>query len=62
MSEAINIIIDRPPNFEEILAVFPMASGRGVVFAYCDRIYNPDGVEISPSLFAHEQAKKAIAA
>lgn len=55
MSE-VTVIQDRPPNFEAIRAVFPLAESEGVVFAYGDRIYNPGGDEIPPALMAHELA------
>lgn len=51
---AISIIHDRPPNFDEIHAVFPGASGEGVIFAYGDAIYNPSGQELPPEIIAHE--------
>jgi hypothetical protein len=49
------IIIDRPPNFEQIKVAFPRAENPGVVFAYGDRIYNPSGNVIPPALIAHEE-------
>lgn len=47
------IIKTRPPNFNEIIKVFPMAAGRGVIFAYGDTIYAPF-IEVTPELIAHE--------
>jgi hypothetical protein len=49
------IIVDRPPNFEQIKAAFPKADGPGVMFAYDGNIYNPSGNVIPPALIAHEQ-------
>jgi hypothetical protein len=49
------IIIDRPPNFEQIKAAFPRSEGPGVMFAYDGNIYNPSGIVIPPALIAHEQ-------
>lgn len=49
------IEIAKPPNFEQILKVFPKAGDYGVIFAYGDTIFNPSGVEISSPLMAHEQ-------
>jgi hypothetical protein len=49
------IIIDRPPNFEQIKAAFPKADGEGVMFAYDGNIYNPSGAIIPPALIAHEE-------
>ena len=48
------ILVAQPPNFEAVAAVFPEARNRGVIFTWGDTIYNPNGVEISPSLKAHE--------
>ena len=49
------IIIDRPPNFEQIKAAFPKADGPGVLFAFDGNVYNPSGVTIPPALLAHEE-------
>jgi hypothetical protein len=49
------IVIDRPPNFAQILAAFPNADKPGVMFAYNGAIYNPSSVVIPPALLAHEQ-------
>lgn len=43
----------RPPNFEKILSVFPMAANSGTIFAYLD-IYVPSGHDLPASLIAHE--------
>jgi hypothetical protein len=48
------IIVDRPPNFEQIRAAFPKADGAGVLFAYNGCIYNPSGIVVPPALIAHE--------
>lgn len=48
------IIIDRPPNFDQIKAAFPNASNPGVLFAYDGCIYNPSGITVPPALIAHE--------
>lgn len=47
------VVIDKPPLFDEIDAVFPVA-GRPILFAFGDRIYNPMGVTISEPLMLHE--------
>lgn len=47
--------IERPPNFERILEVFPRAREFGVLFAYGDTIYNPSGVGIPTPLRLHEE-------
>lgn len=47
------IVIDFPPIYDKIKSVFPMA-GRGVIFAWGNKIYNPSNVHIPPQLIAHE--------
>lgn len=49
------IIIERPPNFEQIKVAFPNAVNPGVMFAYDGNIYNPSGNVIPPALLAHEE-------
>jgi hypothetical protein len=49
------IILERPPNFEQIKVAFPKAEGSGVLFAFDGNIYNPSGIVIPPALIAHEQ-------
>jgi hypothetical protein len=49
------IIVERPPNFDQILAAFPNAGDHGVIFAYDWAIYNPSDIVIPPALIAHEQ-------
>jgi len=50
-----NVIrVERPPNFDRILAAFPDAAKPGVIFAYGDDIYNPTGGVIAPALLKHE--------
>lgn len=44
----------RPPNYEAILAVFPGASGPGVVFAYGYSIYVTGRIPLQPAILAHE--------
>lgn len=48
------IIPSRPPNFHDILPVFPMASRMGVIFAYAPNIYAPGG-RVPPEIIAHER-------
>lgn len=48
------IKIERPPNFEAILAAFPDADKPGVIFAYGHDVYSPSGLSITPALLAHE--------
>lgn len=49
-----HIVVARPPNFDQILAVFPRANMNGVFFSYGDKIYNPSNVAITKPLLAHE--------
>ncbi len=49
------ILFRRPPNFEAIHKVFPMADGLGVIFAYAPYIFVPSGNSLPPELIAHEQ-------
>lgn len=49
-----SVLVERPPNFEQILKAFPDAGKPGVIFAYGDFIYNPSGGAIPDALFAHE--------
>ena len=44
----------RPPNYEEILSVFPMAYRIETIFAYAPDIYVPSGKPLSEALVAHE--------
>ena len=48
------IVIAFRPTYDEIKAVFPMA-GRGVIFAWGNKIYNPFNVYIPLQLIAHEE-------
>ncbi len=53
------IIVDRPPNFEQIRAAFPRADQPGVLFAFDGNIYNPSGIVVPPALVAHENVHLA---
>jgi hypothetical protein len=48
------IIPTRPPNYDDILKVFPLASGQHVIFAYAPDIYSPSGPDLPRSLITHE--------
>lgn len=48
------IKIERPPNFDAIVAVFPHAKDPGILFAYGEDIYNPSDVAIPRALMEHE--------
>lgn len=43
-----------PPNYQAINDAFDVR-GKGVIFCYGDRIYNPSGVAVGPDLVTHEQ-------
>ena len=51
------IINQRPPNFGKIALAFPQAFGAGVIFAYWDTIYFPNGAncDLPEALLRHEQ-------
>lgn len=49
-----NIVNSAPPNYKDIVSVFPAAAKPGVIFTYGDTIYNPSGGPISDPLMAHE--------
>lgn len=50
----LKIIHQPPPNYAEIVAVFPQAKARGVMFCYGRSIFVPDGGSVSDALQAHE--------
>ena len=44
-----------PPNYDEIIKAFPqVADMAGIIYAWHDTIYNPDGGPVGPDLIAHE--------
>ena len=45
---------EHPPNFAAILAVFPRAKAKAVVFTYGDILYVPHGIELPQAILAHE--------
>lgn len=53
------ILVERPPNFEQILKAFPNAGGDGVIFAFGDYIYNPSGKPIPEPLLRHESVHQS---
>lgn len=53
------IVAKPPPNFAEIVKVFPTAVKKGVLFAYGDTIYNPSDIAIPLQLLAHESVHGA---
>jgi hypothetical protein len=48
------IKIERPPNFEQILAAFPDADKPGVIFAFGEDVFAPSGDNIPIALLKHE--------
>lgn len=48
------VVIARPPMWDEINAAFRV-EGQPVIFAWGDKIYNPEDGEISAELMAHEE-------
>jgi len=48
------IVVDFPPIYDEIAAVFRIYDRRDVVFAWGDRIYNPYELVIPTEILAHE--------
>lgn len=49
------VVKQYPPNFKQIVEVFPKARSKGVIFAYGDLIYAPTSNRgIDPHLLAHE--------
>jgi hypothetical protein len=51
------IIPEKPPNFEQIAAVFPIIrEQKGILYCWEDRIYNPDKVPVPVEIEAHEAA------
>lgn len=50
----LQIIRQPPPNYAEVVAVFPAAAHHGTFFCYGRAIYIPNGGTVSPSLQVHE--------
>jgi hypothetical protein len=52
----IEVKFERPPNYAEIVKVFPAVKlRRGVIFTYGKTIYNPDRTPLTRALRAHEE-------
>lgn len=49
-----NIVTGHPPNFDDIVAVFPDAANPNVVFTYGDSVYVPSGKPLIAPIQAHE--------
>jgi hypothetical protein len=52
------VITSLPPMFEEIDAAFHVR-GKPVIFTWGFSIYNPENIEITPELLAHERVHAA---
>jgi hypothetical protein len=51
----VRVLRSYPPNHAAIVAAFPViAHRRGILFCYADAIHNPDGITVTPALYAHE--------
>lgn len=48
------IRLERPPNYDKIVAAFPRAADHGVLFAWAGDIFNPSRVRLTNWLEAHE--------
>lgn len=48
------IVLDFPPLYAEIAAVFRIHERRDVVFSFGPRLYNPHNVYVPDSIIAHE--------
>lgn len=54
-SEGAEIKTEKPPNYADIVKTFPAVKlRRGVIFTYGKIIYNPDNVQLTRALYAHE--------
>lgn len=50
------IVVAQPPNIELIAKTFPDRPATGVLYAWGEITYNPDGIKIPDYLAAHERA------
>ncbi len=51
----ITVKYEKPPNYKDIVRVFPAVKlRRGVIFTFGTTIYNPDRVQLTRALQAHE--------
>jgi hypothetical protein len=51
-----NVVIGFPPNYREIVKVFPMVRGLNMLFAYGNTIYTPHKIVMTKPLMDHEKA------
>jgi hypothetical protein len=51
----VKIIHGRPPNYDAVVAVFPLAFRAETIFAYGDSIYTLSRAKLPPQLIAHEE-------
>lgn len=52
------VVVGKPPNYAELDALFDL-EGKSILFAWRDRIYNPQGITIPSWLVEHEKAHAA---
>lgn len=50
----VRVVAGRPPLYDSIVAAFPRAEGKHVVFAWGDTIYAPGGGALPPQIMEHE--------
>ena len=48
------IVLEEPPNIEQIDAAFGTRGKHGILYAHGGKIYNPSGVAVPPALIVHE--------
>lgn len=48
------ILVQEPPNIEQVDAAFQTRGRRGILYAYGDTIYNPSAAHVPNWLVAHE--------
>lgn len=49
------IIKAYPPNWTELTKHFPIKGKQGILYAWGDTLYNPNGVPVTPWIMAHEE-------
>jgi hypothetical protein len=49
------IVNEKPPVWEECLKFFPTIENHPVVFAWGDKLYNPNNANVTEDLIAHER-------
>lgn len=49
------MLLQKPPNYDEVAAFFKLDPGQAIFFTYGDTVYNPGMVKISEDLIRHEE-------